>query len=262
MKKFIALCLSFLMLFTLFGCSSEKTWEDEDNYVDVVDPNEVVIDDEDMNLSGKLYTENNKPEGSEPIVVYTLAKDELKVEKHMSYALPEKINIQYLLDTISAFSAGNKIEIEGNIIDDTATVTIPQETAFLAWLTYAYPNDIEKYNPDTNNTDVSFNADGFAMAAMEAIQRTICENLTVSTVIFKTRDGFLDLGQDSGITNGIFFNSECLPLYYASQYNYYGDKSFEDLCNEYADALANTELPNEEAKVQAINKLLNANITN
>lgn len=262
MKKFIAICLSFLMIFTLFGCNNKDSWENEDNYADVINPNEVVIDDEDMNLSGKLYTEENKPEGAEPIVVYTLAKDKLTVEKHTSYALPEKINIQYLMDTLTAFSAENKFKIKADIIDDTATITIPSEESLVSWLAVVYPNDIEKYNPAGNCTDVSFNAPGFAMAAMEAIQRTICENLNVKTVIFRTSNGFLNLGGNCKISDGVYFNSDCLPLYYASQYNYYGDKSYEDLCEEYAGALKNTELPNEEAKVEAINKLLNSNISN
>ena len=67
----------------LSGCKKEEDpniWQDGE-YVDVVEPNDIIVENEDRNLAGKLYTEENKPEGSEEITVYRLKDDSLHYQK-------------------------------------------------------------------------------------------------------------------------------------------------------------------------------------
>ncbi len=236
MKRFVALMLVGLMLFSLAGCKEKNDWDKANQFPEVSDPQQVIINGEDMNLAGKLYTEDNKPENSKEIIIYGLDKENLKVIKNKSYALPEKINIQYLLDTISAYSSDKRMAFTGDIFDDVATVMFPSEETLLAWLSVAYPEKFSIYNKEDcskpNITDVSFQAQSFGMTALEAVQRTITENLPVKTVIFKTQKGFINFGEKYP-SNGILFDENNLPLRIASEYNYYGDESFEDLCIKY-----------------------------
>ena len=145
--------LLFLMVFSLTipflsGCKKEEDpniWQDGE-YVDVVEPNDIIVENEDRNLAGKLYTEENKPEGSEEITVYRLKDDSLQPEEHKSFALPENIKIQYLLDTLEAFAAFKTVELKGTVIGDTAIVNINDRYQLLAWMTNQYPDDTYKYN--------------------------------------------------------------------------------------------------------------------
>ena len=260
--------LTFLMVFSLTipflsGCGKEEDpniWQDGE-YIDVVEPNDIVVENEDRNLAGKLYTYENSPDGSEEITVYKLKEDSLQTEEHISYALPENIKIQYLLDTIEAFAAFKTIELKGTVIGDTAIVNINDRFQLLAWMTNQYPNDTYKYNtpPEgTDGTDVDFYADGFAMAALEVIDRTIKANLEVTTVVFKTNndEAFLKLSGKCPIEDGIFFSESSTPKYIGSLYNYMDGQSIESVIAAYVEMNPGLANKTTEEKLEFINDIL------
>lgn len=261
MKKIISLLLVFAMIIPfLTGCGKEETWSD-DNYGEIKDDVEMLDENVDLNLEGKLYTEENKPEGSVPIYVYTLEKENLKIEKHTSYAIPEKINIQYLLDTLTAFSADKEIKITGYVVDNVATVNIDNTLDFVAWLAIRYPGNTEKYLQTPENfdgKDVEFHAEGFAMAAMETIDRTLKENLSLADVVFKTNNDeeFLVLSEDCTIEDGIYFTEDSSPKYLGSIYNYIGEADFKTIVEDYSSSIPNLKEKTEEEQREIINQFL------
>ena len=260
--------LLFLMVFSLTipflsGCKKEEDpniWQDGE-YVDVVEPNDIIVENEDRNLAGKLYTEENKPEGSEEITVYRLKDDSLQPEEHKSFALPENIKIQYLLDTLETFAAFKTVELKGTVIGDTAIVNINDRYQLLAWMTNQYLNDTYKYNtpPEGDEgTDVDFYADGFAMAALEVIDRTIKTNLEVTTVVFKTNndEAFLTLSPLCPIQDGIFFTESSTPRYIGSLYNYMDGQSIENVIAAYVEMNPNLANKTTAEKLEFINDIL------
>ena len=263
MKKIIAFLLIVTCLLPcLTGCKKEEVktgWDDPDQYVDILEEtkSEEKID---LNLTGELYTEENKPENSIEITLFDCHPKALKVKKYKSYAIQEDIKIQYLLDIIEAFSANNTIELKGKIIGDTATVNIESQYALLSWLANDYPENFYLYNPNIaeNQTDVQFNADGFAMVAMEIIEKTLKANLDINTVIFKTNndESFFTLTDKCRIQDGIFFSPEGFPKYMGSEYNYYGDKSFTKLIEEFAQSNPKIKEKTVEEQLKIINNSL------
>lgn len=261
MKKIISLCLAIIItLPILTSCGKDDSWT-EGEYVDIIEETEQVDENVDLNLTGQLYTKENRPENSEEIIVYTAAKDKLKVEAHTSYALPDNINIQYLLDTIEAFSAGGNIELTGYVIGDTANVNIDSLYDFLTWLSACYPNDTEKYSQtpvDAEHQDVRFYAHGFAMVAMEIIDRTLKENLGVTAVVFKTNNDeeFLSLGGDCEIDDGIYFTEDSSPRYLGSIYNYIGEADFDTIVADYSQSIEGFAEKSKEEQLDILNNLL------
>lgn len=70
-KKISLLFFIGVITFAVSGCGKKEEnkaneWQNENSYVDINESES----NEDLNLSGKLYTDKNKPEGSEEIIIY------------------------------------------------------------------------------------------------------------------------------------------------------------------------------------------------
>lgn len=260
-KKFLSLTIIGILVFSMSGCGKKEEnegnkWQDESSYVDV---NEIQ-NNEDLNLSGKLYTEDNKPKDAEEIVIYDCKEHILQIEPHTSYALPENIEIQYLLDTISAYSTGNTMKFKGYLIDNVAMVNIENKYEFVNWLKNDYLDEYGKYNAPRTDAEknTGFYCQGFAVNALNVIDKTLKENLNVDVVVFKTNDDkdFLDLGETCNIEDGIYFNSEGLPKYFGSVDNYYGEETFSDLIEKYTKDVPELINKSENEQLIIVNKLL------
>lgn len=261
-KKISLLFFIGVITFAVSGCGKKEEnkaneWQNENSYVDINESES----NEDLNLSGKLYTDKNKPEGSEEIIIYDCKEKILQIEPHTSYALPENIEIQYLLDTISAHSTGKTMNFKGYLIDNTAIVDIDNRYNFVNWLKNDYLDQYGKYNAPRTDAEknTGFYCQGFAVNALNAIDKTLKENLGVDTVVFKTNDDkdFLSLGETCNITDGIYFDSEGLPKYLGSIDNYYGEKTFSDLIEEYKKDVPELTKKNQNEQLLIINKMIN-----
>lgn len=263
-KKIFFILMAVLLIAVSSGCSKkEKTWNDED----INESLEVEIDEYrglDRNLEGVLYDEKTKEEGAVPIVIYSNMPKYMKVEPHNSFALEKNINIDYLLKTICAHCADNKVEIKGYVLGDVATVNLPDEEMFMIWLVHSYPDDVSVYNEDVfgeskSRQDVSYNAHCFTLNVMEIIDKTLRENLGVKTVVFKTLDDESFYRPDDSlcrVNDGVFFNSKGLPRYYPSKYNYYGNKSFNMILKELKEINPDIESLDYYEQLDFINSII------
>lgn len=266
MKKLSLILVVVLLLTSLTACGNNKddegpNWNDDSSYADIID--EDVYAGKDRNLEGGLYDESNKPEGSEAVAIYSTDETDFDVKVYTTYILPENMNIDYILKTISAFSTQKTMNLSGYVIDDIATVNIDAVYAFQAWLTKAYPNDVQKYTNKTDDeefvTDVrGIQSDAFAMLGMEAIDRTLKESLGVKTVVFKTNNDeeFVKLSNNCPIVDGVFFTEDSSPKYIASEYNYYDGK----VITEYIKEISPDNLATQPVEEQI--RLFNENYLN
>ena len=122
-------------------------------------------------------------------------------------------------------------------------------------------DDTYKYNTPPEGiegTDVDFYADGFAMAALEVIDRTIKTNLEVTTVVFKTNndEAFLTLSSLCPIQDGIFFTESSTPKYIGSLYNYMDGQSIETVIAAYIEMNPNLANKTTAEKLEFINDIL------